>query len=342
MKPYGNIENITFYRALRFIDAYSFEEGIRNNTPINILYQPRGKKLPPDAPKTTLVWDSWELGVQNMPFMSQAITSNYYEKVDLNLLKLIHSGFYQIDDTIDLVENSANPGNLRDVLASKLPINTEAIWWSKEKSSNSSSRYIDAIENISSNLEFLKKAQLLPKQDFNYLQENNLIDPDSQPTARGTSDGYVWVMKSDSKNIYLTHSAYVGQHMQKWVEFFNAYTAIINSNYSMGFPAHYPLLTPLEFASFMQKWMVEVHPFSDGNGRNSRYWHDAIASAYQLPYAPAGWIQNDMIMTYSGYFKEVYQFTRKYLNKLENCVDLHKDKNLSKATKRDQYECALM
>lgn len=340
MKKYGDIERITFYRALRFIDSYNFEfEGIDKQIPVNLIYQPRGRDLPPDTPKNTIVWDSWELGVESIPFMAQQIKNN--NPVDVQLLKNIHTGFYQISDTIDAGKHSSYPGTLRNIHSEDMPIIKDMIWETTEEHLK---HYPDAkpTKDINSNLEFLKDAQLLPQQNFDYLRKNNFIKLGTENTTSGAVDGLLWVMKADSDYIYVTHHAYVELHMKKWVAFFNHYTQIINSNYSMGFPAHYPLFTPLEFASFMQKWMVEVHPFNDGNGRNSRYWYDAIVYTYKLPFAPAGWIQNDMMMSYNGYSQNVYEFTKKYLKRLEYCVDLHKNKNLNKADKRSQYECALM
>ena len=79
------------------------------------------------------------------------------------------------------------------------------------------------------------------------------------------------------------------------------------------------VLTPVALSSLMQKWFVTVHPFADGNGRTSRAIQDLILEYYDLPFAPAGDLQNDALSEFEPYVELTYSKIEGMLSKLESC-----------------------
>jgi len=83
--------------------------------------------------------------------------------------------------------------------------------------------------------------------------------------------------------------------------------------------------TPFEAGSFLQRYFVTVHPFHDGNGRVSRFILDLISKKFNMPYAPAGDLTNDILSTKQRYFKETLIKTDNMMELLKQCYKYHKE-----------------
>lgn len=87
-----------------------------------------------------------------------------------------------------------------------------------------------------------------------------------------------------------------------------------------------PVMPPIEFSALVQKWLVTIHPFSDGNGRTSRAAQDMILANFKMPYAPAGDLQNDVLDTFDSYVDQTYYATEVMVRRLENCAEEYRQK----------------
>ncbi len=106
---------------------------------------------------------------------------------------------------------------------------------------------------------------------------------------------------------------YMVEHQMDWLRIF---VEEVLKSYKKG----QPLLAPTELAAIVQKWIVSVHPFVDGNGRTSRGIQDIITRSFGVPFTPAGALQNDALETLENYLQKTYTETDKMLSFLESCA----------------------
>jgi hypothetical protein len=79
------------------------------------------------------------------------------------------------------------------------------------------------------------------------------------------------------------------------------------------------VITPIELSAIAQKTFVTVHPFADGNGRTSRAIQDMILEKFDMPYAPGGDLQNDVLEHPETYIESTYISMESMLTFLESC-----------------------
>jgi hypothetical protein len=87
---------------------------------------------------------------------------------------------------------------------------------------------------------------------------------------------------------------------------------------------------PVDNMAYYQRWFVAIHPFGDGNGRTSRFLEDILSRHYDMPYVPAGDLQNDVLTAPDEYAAQTRAAINQMLVKLEDCLQQHKAKNASR------------
>lgn len=78
--------------------------------------------------------------------------------------------------------------------------------------------------------------------------------------------------------------------------------------------------SPIEIMATYQRKFVAIHPFGDGNGRISRFVQDILSRHYDLPFVPAGDLQNDVLADPGHYILQTRQRISGMLNFLSECL----------------------
>jgi Fic family protein len=85
------------------------------------------------------------------------------------------------------------------------------------------------------------------------------------------------------------------------------------------------LMTPAEVAFFAQKFYVEIHPFSEGNGRTSRVIQELILSQFDMPAASSGDLMDyDVLTNHEDYYQLAIKKTDEQMKKMDECISQYK------------------
>ena len=266
-------DEVSEYRVLRFIDRHSWESAKRNRTaPINI-YNPK--------PAT---WQVWDAGIRKI-FVSKRLNGILYRGFNLNRdmfsnmnLVLLTDGTRSIKDPI--TDQKKKPGQFRqdqDLGVGFCNTNVPDSSPMLESSRKSMLRFQQ---------EWERKAGITLDQ---LARQKKAIEPESATFAVAMSQSPHPTCKGKSSWVNYAPTADVQKNLD-WMRVF------IEANLRM-FQQNKPVMAPVALATFVQKWFVSVHPFSDGNGRTSRAVQDILLANFDLPFAPAG----DLYIDSKGY-----------------------------------------
>jgi hypothetical protein len=71
----------------------------------------------------------------------------------------------------------------------------------------------------------------------------------------------------------------------------------------------------------IQRWFISIHPFSDGNGRISRYLLDLLVESAGLPTPVLADLDRDIMVTEPEWATEVEQGMLRHVELLEKCIE---------------------
>jgi hypothetical protein len=289
-----DVNEISEYRVLRFIDRGSWEKAKQNKTAPKDIYNP-----------VPITWNVWDEGIRKI-FASPNFKGILYRGLKLdsptisNINKvLLTNGKDNIKDPRS--DQKKQPGEFRQAtdlqvgFCNPMPDSTGVI----DKSRQSVQRFQQKWEqNVGSTFQQL-------------VRQSNGLEPDSATMVANIFDdrryncgvGNTWVSYAPSEDVAKQLS---------WIEIF------IKKNLDLYF-ANKAVLPPVAMAAFVQKWFVTIHPFSDGNGRTSRGVEDILLANFSLPYAPAGDLQNDALAEFEPYLELTYNRIEAMLSVLESC-----------------------
>ena len=289
-----NIDEIAEYRTLRFIDRTSWEWAKKNKISPQMIYGPK-----PDT------WNVWDAGVRTLTqrdFKTLQFDTNLIREINKELLTLKNINV-QGKETDQLKK----PGEYRTAGDSGVA------YCAVEKIS-----FQDQIKKSDESLIAIqKKWENLSRKSFIELQRNaktqnaqiaritSLMSADD--AACSTHDGRT------GQNVRYARSSLVLNHVEWLVAFVNENLKQHGENAAV--------LSPVELAVLIQKWLVSLHPFADGNGRTSRLVQDLILAHFDLPFAPTGDLQNDAMETYDVYLENTYTKMEQMLSELNRCAE---------------------
>ena len=290
----SNIDDVVEYKALRFIDRKSWQKNINKekNDP-RFIYRPY-----------SLTWDIWVSGINSIfsdhEVTLQTLFFNLSELSRVNKLLLTDSrndiSATKFDNAGEL-RNSIFDGNVGfcSILSSKI-LNEH---YSKiEKSMND---YVSNWEKLSG-ISFKKLVkQYNGESPSNATLGINLSVRDNRCNDR--KNHFTYYVSSSKVEKYLN-----------WLGIFIDYNLKLYHRGEL-------IVSPIEFASFVQKVFVTIHPFHDGNGRTSRVIQDLILKEFGMPYAPSGDLQSDILLSFESYRARTYSKFESMLNFLEKCLD---------------------
>lgn len=297
---YGrNIENVTEYRALRFINQFDYLKNLNSKklSPIHI-YEP--------APET---WQIWSNGIeevlknfsgQNVLLNQNTITAENIGQ--MNKLLMENNGVTLKDKNIS---SKAAIGQYRTYA------DNSAGYCMKTNATEDKKNIVLAQNSISA---FQSAFEKYTKKSFsNFIQDNNGLwaDVATMNPMMNIRDFACGDQLNQSFLYYTPGHMVVSQ--VNWVQLF--VDEVIKS-----YKKNQPILAPTELSAIVQKWLVSIHPFVDGNGRTSRAVQDVISKSFSLPYVPAGTLQNDALEKVDTYVENTYRETEKMLSFLEDCA----------------------
>lgn len=310
---YGrNIEDVTEYRALRFINQQDY---LRNLQGAQVAPQ----KIYNPAPAT---WVIWSTGVDEAVRLygkkkDLLKTNNVRPQTIAYLNKILMER-----DGVSVKDKAFSEGATIGVYRNYM---TNSSGYCITNTSVDQKSALDSVKQSVAN--FQKKFEKVTGKNFK---------------AFVASKGGTWVEmatmdpgmnvneNSCGPNLNSSFMKYTeGFKVEHQITWLTAFVDEVLASYRKG----QPLLAPLEFSAIVQKWIVSIHPFVDGNGRTSRGVQDIITSSFSLPFVPAGTLQNDVLTPLETYIRDTYRETERMLNFLENCADqLSRGKSLN-------YQC---
>ncbi|MGE5087438.1 MAG: Fic family protein [Bacillota bacterium] len=302
-----DLNNITEYKALRFIDRNTWEKEKKKETPLEMIYEP--------APET---WQVWSSGIADLTrnkapgfLLSEPLDKDYYIHINLSL----------INDHIDNTPNSSvfHVGVYRHA-------GQEIIYCQPYDA-----KLLQKVSLIQQTNQELADRWLAQNNiDFKYLVQMMGYPQDAAQAQLGAGmSARVGSCENKDNQILLSYanSKMVIPQIQ-WLTAFIKYNL---QQYRNGNPS----MAPIELSALVQRWFVSIHPFTDGNGRTSRALQDLILLNFDMPFVPAGDLQQDALVVYSDYIDATYKAYDRSLASLEGCLkEYKKGKSIS-------YKCQL-
>ena len=292
-----NIDEVSEYRVIRFVDRKSWESAKRSNTPIANIYKP--------APATWIVWDEGIRFIFGTTSLKNQILAN-----DITNERSLSTWNYHLLSNGTLVTKDPNtdrtvyPGQFR-------PVDAGGVGYCVNDNNDHQARLTSAAQSVD---RFQKKweaqagktiAEIVDKK-FGPGQEAATFA--TEMTVMNSCGGKYrngqWISYLPSPKVMSRVS---------WLNTFVEYNL-------RSYEAKRPLISPIEFAAFTQKWFITIHPFSDGNGRTSRAYEDLLMANFDLPYVPGGDLQDDVESDFESYLANTYEKIENMLGTLESCT----------------------
>ncbi|MBF0362091.1 MAG: Fic family protein [Oligoflexia bacterium] len=303
-----NINDIYIYKTARFIDQNSLAKAIKNKTAPENIYKP--------APTT---WDYWIKGEKTSEeILKDTYINNSSEdkkamvscRLTLNHLKKLHLSTI----TNELI------GPFTSLMSNIIPIeNTILLGPGNIRHSTFNFR---PFFTFSCSEKVSKK--IIPYFDIKD-KNGELI---AELTYKKCADG-----ESIEGSVYYSKSVKVPERINEFIESFN-------NKIPSYFAKECTNISPYEFAANIQRWYVSIHPFREGNGRLSRFMQDMISRVFNLPFVPAGYLQNDLLISNSEYQAKTKETVTMMIEKLESCYNNYQKNNGDK--KSIDFECRII
>ncbi|MES2802384.1 MAG: Fic family protein [Bdellovibrionota bacterium] len=305
-----NVAELAEYRLLRFVDRNSYEKAQQLEMSPSQIYKP--------APTT---WNVWDSGIRSLfgddqiaqilfksnGFNSKAPAFEYLNFAMINgaLLKN-NSGDISRDHLTKLNRRMSKPGTYRKD-------GDPQVGWTTYSP--------DSQDKVSSAQNSMLKAQQDWEVEYGMsfnevIKKYNGLLPNaatfSVPMTVSSLDG--------GKSFEVAYAP--GKMVSAQISWLNTFVKASIERYR----ANKPIMPPIEFSALVQKWLVTIHPFADGNGRTSRAVQDFILATFKMPYAPGGDLQNDTLEEFDKYVDLTYDRMEAMVVKLEACAQEYRQK----------------
>lgn len=304
-----NVADLVEYRALRLIDRYSYENGRNQGLHPSQIYTP--------APVT---WEVWDAGIRLIfgddQLQNALFAANGFESKGLGFDHLSFSNFNSV-----LLKNSKGDVS-RDTLE-----NTKRRWSSPGTYRQAGDGYVGWTTTdpaIVQQIQATVQARLAAQAKWEELAGVSFTTIASRYNAVSATVATFAVPLS----VNITKKGTVSQTQEYYVNYAPDYLVqaevnwlniFIKENLNL-YRKGKPVLAPIQLSALVQKWLVTIHPFSDGNGRTSRAVQDVILANFKMPYAPGGDLQNDVLAQPGEYVDQTYAAIESMLKKLESCA----------------------
>lgn len=312
-----NVAELAEYRLLRFVDRASFESARQKETPPSQIYNP--------APTT---WEVWDTGIRAL-----------FGNDDLSFILFKSGGF----ESRGLGYDHLNFSNFNTLLLKNTKGNISRNYLAGVKDSNSvpgTYRHLGdgqvgwtaynslPKDQVPAAQESMRQAQFLWESSVGasfsvFAKKYNGYTPEKATFAVNMSVDH----RGGDKYFVAFASSDMVPAQMSWLNSF------VKANLEL-YRTGKPIMPPIEFSALVQKWLVTIHPFSDGNGRTSRAAQDMILANFKMPYAPGGDLQNDVLETFDKYVDQTYYAMEAMIRRLEACAEEYRQKK-----EKPSYSC---
>lgn len=296
---YGiSLEQISQFQALRYVRRSSYTAAKYNNTPVNIIYQIFDEQYARPELRDTKVWDGFLKGVETLPADRARLQAG--GQLEFSDLMRIHRNFYQVSDENGDAANNPMPGRI------KPPSSNDGHWWRlKPEDVESMTKVVNGINETYLQLGLILSG-VQTMYDAPYLSELISVRPLKDGTGYGFYGGDSRGNEQHLENIIAVVNAMLAQARETGVMVRNG-----------------RLITPGELAFLTQQFLVQTHPFYDGNGRTTRYVQELILTSFGLPYGASGDLMDDDVTTPLGdYYQTALAATRALLTSVDECLEV--------------------
>ena len=302
-----DINEIAEYKALRFIDRWSWQGAKAKVPPKNIseIYEPRG------------TWEMWNAGIDQI--------MNQYQFLHLYLIS--DEAFVDMITQINhgLIAQKNMKRSIRNYRSTQVGfcdvLNTDKV---------------SRLEKSRESFEIYQKEWELRAQKsvFQFMKAEGAESP-----ADAFLGGEVYQRQELGPSCSQFNER--GQR-QMWIEFTQSYKVqkqlswlrvFLKWNLQKIMQKSPQAISPIELGAVVQKWFVSIHPFEDGNGRTSRALQDLIHQYFGLPFVSSGDLQDDIYAPIFDYIDLNRLMTEKQLKKMQGCLN-----QMSSQVWRNNYE----
>ncbi len=311
-----NVAELAEYRLLRFVDRASFETARYAQTPPSEIYKP--------APTT---WEVWDTGIRTL-FGNDDLAGVLYKTGGFDSRGLGYDHISIANFNAALLKNTKGDIS-RDKLTGKMDSDSTPGSYRKSTRVGWTSYVADCRDKVSCSQNSMYRAQKAWEFDYGMnfnevVKLNNGIKPEIATFVVNMS---VTSEPTPGRSFIAYASSDMVPAQINWL---NNFVKANIARYREGKPA----MPPIEFSALVQKWLVTIHPFSDGNGRTSRAAQDVILANFKMPYAPGGDLQNDTMEEFDKYVDQTYAAMELMLTRLEACAEEYRQK-----TEKPSYAC---
>lgn len=305
-----SLERLTEYQAMRFVRREDFDKSKAAEIPVQLTYQIHNADYElPNAQKSSVIWDNWAIGIRQLDGAHRRLLQG--RPFGFNELKTVHVGFFTLSDEAGDAAWIPNQGEI------KPPSDRDNYWWAFNTPAEAAQARA-VVQNVNARYAALGLLPALGNE-----QLNSVLTVRRAP-KRGAESTLV-------DAIYSTDSRAVLPHVEKILEFVNRVAG--QSRTGRHLVINGQLLTPGESAYLAQKYYVGVHPFSEGNGRTSRFLQELLLTLFELPHGSSGDLMDiDVLSTFDSYYQTAIAANRRLIAAATACFQSYDDLNLGKQT----------
>jgi hypothetical protein len=319
-----NVAELLEYRILRFVDRSSYESAKANELHPSQIYKP--------APMT---WEVWDTGIRSIfgddKLQNTLFITNGFDSAGLGFDHLTFTNFNAVllknqmgdvsrDKLINKSVRNSAPGTFRqagdgNVGWTSLDTNIAHTVNESQQSMRAAQKRWEELIGASFSTVVARHSGLAPQAATFSVPMSVSLQTTGTPPVQSYFVNYA------PDNMVMAEISWLSSFIKENLD-----------RYRKG----NPVMPPIQLAAIVQKWLVTIHPFSDGNGRTSRAAQDVILANFKMPYAPAGDLQNDVLEKTADYVDKTYSAIELMVKKLESCAEEYR---LNESGARPSYGC---
>lgn len=312
-------EQVTAYQAMRFIRREEYESYKPSNTPVQKIYQIFNSQYSlPVEQKSTIIWDNWIAGINQLPQELNRLSTNSNEKFTILDLKRIHKGFFTQSDEKGDASNMPDPGYFKPYF----PQADILYWWEISDAELASSTEI-----VNSNNTYYREMGLIDAKKPAAIYDVLRIKP--APDSNNSSRTVNGLFSGDNRAN--------PEHVDRALGLLNRALIAARNGQHLFIGEH--LLSPIQTAMLIQQFYVATHPFAEGNGRTSRFLQEVLTQFTGHPHMSSGDLMSgDVIIKINDYYEKAMNKTSDLLDVTNRCAQEYR--KISK----DQlsYDCRIL